>query len=178
VVKITSVANAGAVIIPEQSIAHTFWEKVKSHERSFYNKDGDTMTDAARFFSREAFEKVGGYDESITGPEDWDLPENIIKLGYKTARVKEIIYHYERVPSPLKLASKKYYYALTSYRYLKKHAISPISAKTIYFLRPVFYKNWRRLLGHPVLSAAMFVMFSFELAGGGLGFLVGKAKKL
>ncbi len=176
--KIKSLANVGAIIIPEQSIAKTFWEKVKSHERSFYNKEGDTMTDAARFFDRKAFEEVGGYDESITGPEDWDLPENIAKVGYKSARINDVIYHYERVPSPLKLAAKKYYYALTSHRYLKKHAISPFSAKTIYFLRPVFYKNWQRLLGHPVLSTAMFIMFTFELAGGGLGFIVGKIKKL
>lgn len=176
--KIMSTENVGAVIIPEQSVAKTFWEKVKSHERSFYNKEGDTMTDAARFFDRKAFEEVGGYDESITGPEDWDLPENIAKLGYKSARVNDVIYHYERVPSPVKLAAKKYYYALTSHRYLKKHAISPISAKTIYFLRPVFYKNWQRLLGHPVLSTAMFIMFTFELVGGGLGFVVGKVKKL
>ncbi len=168
----------GSVTVPEYSIAKTFWEKVKAHERSFYNKEGDTTTDAARFFSRSAFEKVGGYDESITGPEDWDLPENIKKHGFKTARIKGVIYHHERVPSPYQLAKKKYYYALTSHRYLKKHNISPVSAKTIYFLRPVFYKNWQHLLGHPMLSSAMFVMFGFELTGGGLGYLVGKTKKL
>lgn len=176
--KISLDKKIGAITIPEQSVANTFWEKVKAHERSFYNTEGDALTDAARFFSREAFERVGGYDESITGPEDWDLPENIIKLDYKTDRVAELIYHYERVPSPLKLATKKYYYALTSHRYLKKHKISPISAKTIYFFRPVFYKNWKRLLGHPILSSAMFLMFTFELIGGGLGFVIGKLKNL
>jgi glycosyltransferase involved in cell wall biosynthesis len=168
----------GSVTVPEQSIAKTFWEQVKAHERSFYNKEGDTTTDAARFFSRIAFDKVGGYDESITGPEDWDLPENIKKIGFTTARIKGVIYHHERILSPLQLAKKKYYYALSSHRYLKKHAISLVSPKTIYFLRPVFYKNWQHLLGHPILSSAMFLMFSFELVGGGLGFLVGKAKKL
>jgi glycosyltransferase involved in cell wall biosynthesis len=168
----------GAVTVPEYSIAKTFWEKVKGHERSFYNKEGDPTTDAARFFSQEAFKKVGGYDESITGPEDWDLPENVKRLGFNSSRIKSVIYHHERIPSPWQLAKKKYYYALTSHRYLKKHDISPLSAKTIYFLRPVFYKNWKHLLGHPLLSSAMFLMFSFELTGGGLGFLVGKAKKL
>ena len=64
----------GAIVIPEISEAHTFWEKVKGFERSFYNEKGDPITDAARFFSKEAFITSGGYDESITGPEDWDLP--------------------------------------------------------------------------------------------------------
>jgi glycosyltransferase involved in cell wall biosynthesis len=168
----------GSVTVPELSIAKTFWEKVKAHERSFYNKEGDTTTDASRFFSRIAFDKVGGYDESITGPEDWDLPENVKKQGFKTARIKSVIYHHERIPSPIQLAKKKYYYALTSHRYLKKHDISAFSPKTIYFLRPVFYKNWRHLLGHPLLSSAMFFMFTLELTGGGLGYFVGKVKKL
>lgn len=170
--------KVGSIIIPEQSIAKKFWEKVKAHERSFYNKAGDATTDAARFFSRIAFEKVGGYDESITGPEDWDLPENIKKQDFLSARIRGLIYHHERITSPFKLAQKKYYYALTSYRYLKKHNIAPVSSKTIYFLRPVFYKNWKLLIGHPMLSIAMFFMFSLELLGGGLGYILGRVRKL
>lgn len=178
VLSISKDKNIGGVAIPEQPIAKTFWEKVKAHERSIYSKEGDPVSDAARFFSKEAFNKVGGYDESITGPEDWDLPERIARLGYRAIRIRTLIYHYERIPSLLKLAKKKYYYALTSHRYLKKHNISPLGAKTIYFLRPVLYKNWKRLISHPILSIAMFTMFTFELFGGGLGYMVGRLKKL
>ncbi len=168
----------GAVSIPEISIATTFWERVKAHERSFYNLEGDSTTDAERFFSKASFDAVGGYDETITGPEDWDLPERIKKSGFKKARIKSSIKHFERVPSPFALAKKKYYYALTSHRYLKKHNISAISPKTIYFLRPVFYKNWRMIIAKPVLSLCMFIMFTFELVGGGFGFIVGKFQNL
>jgi glycosyltransferase involved in cell wall biosynthesis len=172
-------SKIGAVTVPEQSIAQTFWEKVKAYERSFYNsKEGDSTTDAARFFARKAFERVGGYDETITGPEDWDLPERISKMGYKTARVKSLIYHYERIPSLIKLARKKYYYALTSHRYLKRHNISPLSSKTIYFLRPIFYKNPKKIFAHPLLSLGLIFMFSSELFAGGLGYVVGKIKNL
>ncbi len=168
----------GLITIPEVSVANTFWERVKAFERSFYNIQGDVTTDAGRFFDRLTFEKVGGYDETITGPEDWDLPERILKAGYKQGRIKSKIFHYERVPNPLKLAKKKYYYALTSHRYLKKHGTSPFSKKTIYFLRPVFYKNWKILTSNPLLSIAMFFMLTLEQIGGGLGYLVGKYKKL
>ncbi len=164
----------GGIIIPEQSIANSFWEKVKAYERSFYNLSGDESVDAARFIRRKAFEKVGGYDESITGPEDWDLPENVKKKGYEIIRVKPLIYHYERVKNLFSLVRKKYYYGLRSSKYLEKHGISPISSKTIYFMRPVFYKNWKRLLGNPTMSVAMLIMFFFETLGGGLGYLKGK----
>lgn len=170
--------NIGGIAIPERSVAKTFWERVKAFERSIYNKSGDTTTDAERFFTKNAFNKVGGYDESITGPEDWDLPESIKAEGYKTSRVKSLIYHYEKVPNPIALAKKKYYYGLKAHRYLKKQNISTFSPKTIYFLRPIFYKNWRMLINNPVMTIGMLAMFTFELLGGGLGFLVGKYKNL
>ncbi len=168
----------GAVVIPEQSIARTFWEKVKAFERSFYVEEGDNTIEAARFFKKEAYTKAGGYDESITGPEDWDLPETVKDLGYKICRIKSKIFHYERISSPISLAKKKFYYALGSHRYIKKRNISIISPKTIYFLRPVFYKKWKKLISNPVLTIAMLIMFLFELGGGGTGYLIGKYKKI
>jgi len=168
----------GAVIIPEQSVAQTFWEKVKAFERSFYVEEGDNTIEAARFFKKEAYTKAGGYDESITGPEDWDLPETVKDLGYKICRTKSKIFHYEKIGSLISLSKKKFYYALRSHRYIKKHSMSIISPKTIYFLRPVFYKKWKKLISNPVLTIAMLIMFIFELGGGAIGFLIGKFKKI
>lgn len=168
----------GGVSIPEESVAKTFWEKVKGFERSFYVDDPKEKTDAARFFPKKVFNELGGYDETITGPEDWDLPERMMKKGYTTEKIKEYIYHYERVPNPFKLAKKKYYYALTSHRYLKKHNLPIFSQKTIYILRPVFYRQWRKLLSHPILTTSMFFMFFVEQFGGGMGFLIGKMRNL
>lgn len=174
--KIKQSRKIGGIVIPEESVPTNFWEKVKAYERSFYDLEGDDVTDAARFFTKTAFNEAEGYDETITGPEDWDLPETIKKLGYDIERICAKIKHHERINSLYSLVRKKYYYGLKSHRYLKKQDTPTISPKTIYFLRPVFYKNWKRLFSHPVVSIAMFGMFVFELAGGGLGFLVGKVK--
>lgn len=170
--------KVGAISIKEESIANTFWEKIKAFERSFYNLEGDPATDAARFFSKKIFNKVGGYDESITGPEDWDLSDTIRKLEVKIGRISAIITHRERVSSLFDLAKKKFYYALRLHRYLEKQKVSVVSSKTIYFLRPVFYKNPAKLISHPILTLGMFIMLSFELFAGGLGYLLGRFKKL
>jgi glycosyltransferase involved in cell wall biosynthesis len=170
--------NIGGIIIPEIPIGYNFFEKVKAFERSLYNKYGDETTDAARFFPKKIFIEVGGYDVTITGPEDWDLPETIKKKGYEITRVKAQIMHYERIPSVIDLFRKKFYYAKKAHRYLAKQQIPAVSSKTIYFLRPIFYKSWKEYIAHPVLFLGMLFMLSGELVAGGTGFLLGKMKQL
>jgi hypothetical protein len=51
---------------------------VRRFERSFY--DG-TVIDGARFFKKETLFKVGGFDETMTGPEDWDLDKKLKQVG-------------------------------------------------------------------------------------------------
>ncbi len=165
------------VVIPEESKWTNFWGEVKAFERSFYSENGDPITDAARFFSKKIFNKVGGYDETITGPEDWDLPDRIREAGYKIGRIDKVIYHHEQNISLTTLFKKKFYYGLNAHKYLSKHNIPVFSPKTIYFLRPLFYKNWAKLLKHPILSLAMVWMLAFELMGGGLGYLMGRIKQ-
>lgn len=164
------------IVVPEQSKASNFWGKVKAFERSFYNEEGDPITDAARFFARKVFFSVGGYDETITGPEDWDLPDRVREKGYKIGRGKEMIYHHEYATSIISLFKKKFYYGLNAHKYLVKHNIPTFSPKTIYFLRPLFYKNWTRLVKHPILAFAMVCMLTMELLGGGLGYLIGRLR--
>lgn len=176
-VRVVTLNNVSAVVISEESIADDFWGKVKAYERSFYNETGDLITDAARFFKRDVFFEVGGYDETITGPEDWDLAETVRKRGYKIGRSKERVYHYEQEISLQGLFKKKFYYGLSAHKYLKKQKIGVFSQKTIYFLRPVFYKNWKKLLKHPFYSLLLFFMLFVELIAGSLGFLAGKIRK-
>ncbi len=164
----------GGIIIPERSEYRNYWEQVKAFERTFYNEEGDSITDAARFFPNKVFERVGGFDEQITGPEDWDITDRVRKYGYTIGRVKSEIYHCERIPSLFSLMRKKFYYGLALNKYLNKHGMSPISQKTVYFLRPVFYKRIDRIVSKPVLSIGLIVMFLTESIGGAFGYLIGR----
>lgn len=169
--------KADGIVVPEESKWTNFWGGVKAFERSFYSEKGDPVTDAARFFSKKVFNAVGGYDETITGPEDWDLPDRVREAGYKIGRSTERIYHHEQNISLAYLFKKKFYYGLNAHKYLTKHNIPVISAKTVYFLRPLFYKNWKKLLLRPVLTLAMIWMLFIETLGGGLGYFIGRMKQ-
>ncbi|KKR81018.1 MAG: putative beta-1,3-galactosyltransferase [Candidatus Daviesbacteria bacterium GW2011_GWA1_41_61] len=162
-----------AIIIPERSFGEGFWAKTKAWEREI--NQGEDYFEAARFFPKELFLKLGGYDEELTGPEDWDLPQRLSK-EYPPGRIKSFILHNEDCPTLIKLAKRKYYYGLSAHKYLKKQQIFPLNQKTVYFLRPAFYRQWKKIIFHPVISFGMMVMLLAETIGGGLGYLIGRLK--
>ena len=67
-----------ALHIPEIVLGKTYFSKVRRFERVFYN---GTCIDGARFFLKKAFVSAGGFDENMSGPEDWDLDKKIKKTG-------------------------------------------------------------------------------------------------
>ncbi|HSX40478.1 MAG TPA: glycosyltransferase family 2 protein [Candidatus Saccharimonadales bacterium] len=157
-----------AVIVPEKSIGIGFWAKCKALERSFYI--GDETIEAARFFDKTIFWEMGGYDQDLTGPEDWDLPQRIRKK-YKIGRIKTHAIHDEGHIGIFLLMQKKYYYAKSLSNYLKKHSLSVTGRQMIYILRPAFYRNWKKLLKNPLLTFGIIVMLSAEQCAGFCGFM-------
>ncbi|MDO8621188.1 MAG: glycosyltransferase [Candidatus Levybacteria bacterium] len=166
-VKIAQSSSFGGVIIPEESFGKGFWAKVKAFERSFYV--GDTAMEAARFYSKKVFNELGKFDETITGPEDWDLSDRVSKK-FDIGRIKSFILHNEGTLSLWKLLKKKYYYAKGARNYISKNKISTFSPKTISFLRSSFYRNPEKIIFHPILFCAMMVMLFAELVAGGIGY--------
>lgn len=73
--------NAIALHIPEIVLGKNYFSRVRRFERSFYN---GTPVDGARFFHRQTFVKVGGFDESLFvkgSGEDWDIDKVVRKFG-------------------------------------------------------------------------------------------------
>jgi glycosyltransferase involved in cell wall biosynthesis len=67
--------------IPEIVLGNSLFARVRRFERQFY--DG-TVIDAARFFRRDSFVKVGGFSEDIFksgSGEDWDLDKSLRLIG-------------------------------------------------------------------------------------------------
>lgn len=171
VMELEKSSSSQGLIIPEQSFGEGFWAKTKAWEREINR--GEDYFEAARFFPREIFLRLGGYDEDLTGPEDWDLPQRLRK-HYRVGRITSLIFHNEGCPTLIKLAKRKYYYGLSAHKYLAKQGIFPLNPKTVYLLRPAFYRQWKMIVTHPLTSLGMLVMLFFETVGGGLGYLVGR----
>lgn len=162
-----------AVVIPEKSLYNGFWSKCKALERECYL--GDETIEAARFFEKNAFWEMGGYDENLTGPEDWDLPQKI-RSKYEIGRVKSKILHDDSNLSLAALAQKKHYYGLKVALYIRKNPIQSTLQQLVYLLRPAFYRNWRLLTKHPMLTIGMVIMLTVEQVAGFVGFLQGGIK--
>ncbi|MEI6125703.1 MAG: glycosyltransferase [Pseudomonadota bacterium] len=73
-----SLAPPLALHISEVILGTSYWCKVRRFERSFYE---GTAIDGARFFLKEAFVQAGGFDEEVSGPEDWDIDKKIKQAG-------------------------------------------------------------------------------------------------
>jgi glycosyltransferase involved in cell wall biosynthesis len=165
--------KVGGIVVPERSFGQGFWTRAKILEREIIQ--GESYVEAARFFPKKVFKEFDGYDVNITGPEDWDLPRRVSKK-YKIGRVNEFILHNEGKQTLMGLAKRKYYYGLSAHKFLQKQRISAFSQETIYFLRPAFYRNWRKIVANPLTGLGMIIMLTAENVGGGLGYLVGRFK--
>jgi FkbM family methyltransferase len=115
--------GAGSVIVPERTVGSGFWTEVRAFERSFYV--GSDAIEAARFFRWDIFDRTGGFDEDLTGPEDWDLSESARSLA-PVARTSAMILHDEGTIRYLDACRKKTYYAEGLRRYVAKKGASAL----------------------------------------------------
>lgn len=100
--------NVGALVLPELAFGDGYFAACRSLEKRLYL--GDTTVEAARVFRRAALDQVGGYDEALTGPEDWELPDRVVAAGWKLGRVQARVWHDEgRVRVGQQFAKKRYY---------------------------------------------------------------------
>ncbi|GBO53799.1 glycosyltransferase [Pseudanabaena sp. lw0831] len=165
-----------ALIIPEESFGEGVWAKCKKLERSFYS--GVDWQEASRFFDKNAYLEAGGYDEAMTGWEDYDLPNRIeSKHGAGSiGRVKTLIYHNERNLNLFTSCRKKFYYAKTLDLYIHKDTNKDRLHKQTSIIRRygVFFANPVKLFKNPFLGIGMLFMKTCEFAAGASGYVVGK----
>lgn len=165
-----------ALYILERIVGKGFWVKVRDFERSFYT---GTVIDAVRFVRKDLFERIGGFDENLIGPEDWDLDRRIRKVG-KTGIIDTPLYHNEGNFNMKRYLEKKKYYTRWINTYLEKWGFNhPETTKQLgiwYRLIGVFVEEgkWRRLIKHPLLMIAMYYL-RLRVA---LAYLLSKANNL
>lgn len=144
--------GAVSVVVPERTVGHGFWASVRAFERAFYL--GDPNVEAARFFTRDAFATLGGFDEALTGGEDWDLARRARVLG-PVGRTAADISHLEGGLTFREACRKKAYYAPGFKAFQAKHG----TATTLQALNRLYVREpWRLVYPHPLLGAGLVVL--------------------
>ena len=157
--------GAAAIVIPERSVGDGFWAACKALERSCYV--GDETVEAARFFVKSSFEEHEGYDEEMTGPEDWDLPARMRAGGARISRIDAEIVHLEGALTLRDTMAKKFYYGRQLGPYLSRHPA--LARRQLFPLRRAFIRQRGRLVRRPLLASGMLFMKTAELTAGALG---------
>lgn len=150
--------EVGAVVIPERSFGQGFLAECRALEKSLYV--GEDSVEAPRAFRAEVYAATGGWDETLTAAEDWDLADRTRALEVGIARVNSYIWHDEGRIDLLAQYGKKKYYGRWVADYLDRD-----STHREHLARPGVWKQVPSLARHPQLTAGMVVLKSVEAAG-------------
>lgn len=162
-VELVEKENCDAIILPEKSIGQGFWAEVKAFEREFYI--GNDYIEAIRFFERRSFEELGGFDENLTGPEDWDLTIRFREAGKKIGRAQKLLEHDEgELSLKQSIAKKKYYSQDVYHKYSRLHP-RQFGQQKNFFLRFPLPRILTKGLAHPILLVSMLYMKMREYLG-------------
>jgi glycosyltransferase involved in cell wall biosynthesis len=150
----------------------SFWAKVRKLERDCYARD--ELNVAARFFTKAAFEKVGGFNERLVASEDYDLHNRLLKHGFVVGYVKSKEIHIGEPRNLLDIARKHYYYGKTVKRFLDANPRKGM--KQINPLRPAFIRNWRNFAKQPIVTLGFVIYQAVRYAAAGLGVLAAEVE--
>lgn len=156
----------GALIVHEKDLTKGFVSKCKALERRCYW--GNDNIESARIVRKKIFQKIYGYDESISSGEDFDIHSRYKKycdIGF----CKNVVSHDLRNLSFTKTLAKKFSYGKTANAYFKKTGQNGFSILREEFF--CFLKNYRLLLKAPVETIGMVIMKFMEILVGGLGII-------
>lgn len=170
--KAQSDSDLKCLTMKEEPIGNSVWAKAKKLELEFYTQPEDFEL-APRWFDKEVFDEFGGFDESQTGTEDWDLPDRIYQKYPKKYISSKRVFHNEGDYGLFHILKKKYYYASKSHAFVKKLEGGVLNPRFIYFLRPQLYKHFKLWFKNIFVSFALIFLFFAQMLFSGLGFIYG-----
>jgi glycosyltransferase involved in cell wall biosynthesis len=169
--QITNNKQLRALVIPEKSIGIGFWARCKTLERACY--EGVDWMEAARFYRKKTFEGLGGFDEQLTGPEDFELSQRLRARYGKGAvgRIRNYILHDEGKLTLGELLKRKYYYGKRMGRYSRLPESEKSFAKqsNIFARYALFFRHPEMIICDPVHFIGMIIMKTLEMIALGYG---------
>jgi len=163
-----------AIVVHNSPDVRVSWvAKIRKFEVDMYKYD--ITHSSARFVKKEIYEVIGGFNLSITAGEDYDFQNKLNRKGYKTGFIEAEALHLGEPKEFWKHMKKYYDYGKDFVNYQRENKKE--SRQQLSFIRPVYLKNWKQFVKHPIL-ASKFVFYNIcKFSFGGMGLLIGKIKK-
>lgn len=141
-----------AVIIPEVSVGKGLLAECNRMEKKM--RVGGKFSEAPRFFIKDVFHFVGGFDENLLSGEDFDLRKRIENAEYTVGRCNAKIIHCEGRLSLKKVVLKASYYGRSLPLFIKKNP--SLATKTSCPIH--IFRNFKLLGRHPINFIALIFM--------------------
>ncbi len=154
-----------------------FWSKVKGLERDMYI--GDDFIESARFFKREVFLRLGGFDTTLViNADDYDMQRRLNAAGYKTGRITATELHIDEIDSIREVFLKSFYYGMNSWQYIKRE--KGYAVHQLFPVRRAYFKHFSMFLRHPFLALGFVIFKVVQYGSATVGLVFGMlgAKKV
>lgn len=149
------------------------WQAVRALERTLYEYEPGMS--AARFFRKDVFEKLGGYDEKLGGvSDDLEFQYRLDEAGYKTAFIDQFENNFGEYDSLGIIIKRALYYGWLLDRTFKKH---PEHSKKQYSPVRKEFKN-KIVLYNDKKLFFFFIVYKFsQYLFGGIGLVLSRLTK-
>lgn len=144
-----------------------FWADVRKFERNTYIDD--KLIVAVRFFTKKAWEKIGGFDETLYGPEDLDFHNRFVKKGFRWGRIKAIERHLGEPRNLEDIWRKHFFYGQQMVSYFNKHPKT--AALQFNPIRFSYFRHLDTLVSKPQIVLGLIIMTIVKFTAGALGFI-------
>ena len=165
-----SLEGFDALVVPENTLHNSFWGRVRDEEKRFY--EGDFDVEAARFFKREVFLDVGGFNEDLCGYRDFDLHQKVKGAGYSIGRISESLDHDVDV-SYWSIMRKRFNRASTLIDYSREH---PGHLRNIVFRKSLLVGVVTLFFRKPIVALGIVFLKLGEYSASGFGLIYSRLK--
>jgi glycosyltransferase involved in cell wall biosynthesis len=148
-----------AVMVLEKTVASGFLAKCRKLERELYDTDPNFFL-MPRFFRKDTFLELHGFDEDLFCGEDFDLARRCECHGYRIGMAASPIKHLEGKVYLKRVVLKAYYYGQSLIPFFSKKPMLVLRG----YSPTRFFWNVKRLIKQPACLIGIFTLKLFEYA--------------
>jgi glycosyltransferase involved in cell wall biosynthesis len=165
--------GAPAVALPERTIGEGFWTACRALERTCYLDD--PWLHNPRLLRRDYLVGLGGFDVTMSGPEDADLRLRIMQDGGSIVLAPVVIDHDEGRLTVADVMRKRFYYGQSIPRFASDHG-GGVRHQGGAVLRS-YARHRRELAADPAHAAGMVALRSLEAVAYAAGAFRGRRRR-